>query len=80
MGRPYSIPLALPPLAGVVMVLDPDPTMSDESGSTAGSADADAPALPEGYAARSTPIRGQDGSGAAPDSAASAADADSEKD
>jgi len=25
MGRPYSIPLALPPLAGVIMVLEPEP-------------------------------------------------------
>jgi 1,4-alpha-glucan branching enzyme len=31
MGRPNSIPIALPPLAGVVMVLEPDEAATDDT-------------------------------------------------
>jgi len=78
MGRANSIPMALPPLAGVVMVLEPDATTeaADQEARAAARAEPK-PVFAEGHAARPTePEPGEE----AAEEADSAADTDKSPD
>ena len=84
MGRPHSIPLALPPLAGVVMVLEQSSVAGDSLRAASQSSSLEPPRLAEGLAdgqaARSSEAASLDGTPRAPSDAPTGASADAVSD